>query len=384
MIRVLIVEDEKQLLRNLSRYLDSFEDEFEVLTAETAEDATEILAFREVDVLLTDVHFPGMSGIDLVRHAVSGQPHIKVAVMTAYSSPKTKNAAFNEGALRFIEKPLNLKDLRVLLLELGDIDYGWSGQVDGLDLFDFAQLMLWGRKTKSIHVNSKKDVGTLAFKKGQLYHAATKTSKGNEAFFEIAHWPDGSFADLSPRSSDQLEKNVVDSLEFLLIEAARRRDDIRRKGYEKKTSRHDSPDSSQESTAPQQDAPDPGDGQETKGKAIPMDILDSLNHEIEGFQVAALVGPDGLPLLMSNPAKIDINGFSKNFATMSQLASTTVSSLSECPVSEILVAHGGGRLLLRPIGKASLDLVIGVSLDAPLGNLRMVAERLASKIGRSI
>ena len=242
--------------------------------------------------------------------------------------------------------------------------------------------MLWGRKTKSIHVTSKKDVGTLAFKKGQLFHAATRTSKGNEAFFEIAQWPDGSFADLSPRSSDQLKKNVAGSLDFLLIEAARRRDDIRRKGYEKQVERPHSLDSS-----PQEDPEDvqaqSGDAL-TNEKAIPMDILDSLSHEIEGLQVAALVGPDGLPLLMSNPAKIDIDAFSKNFATMSQLASTTVGSLGDEPVSEILVTHAGGRILLRPIGKASLDLVIGVNWDAPLGNLRMVTKRLASRISHSI
>lgn len=389
MIRILIVDDEQQLLKNLASYLASFPEEFQVTTSSTAEEGAEIMALQEVDVLLTDVRLPGMSGIDLVRHVANRHPHISVAVMTAYSSPKTKNAAFHEGALRFIEKPLDLKELRSLLLELGSAERGWSGQVQGLDLFDFAQLMLWGRKTKAIRVSSKNHHGTLAFKRGQLIHAAAKGLAGNEAFFHIAQWADGSFEDLPADDAKGLPQNVSQPLEFLLMEAAKRRDDTQRDrsnlDSELEAGGADPPQSQAIGQVPPETAAqEPKPDEKEKEMAIPKTILNALNSDVEGLEMAALFGSDGLPLLMNNPGKADVDAVSAKFAMVSKLVSKTVQQLHSGRLDEILVEQDKGWILVRPIGKADLNLIISVSSEATLGNLRLVAKNLVSEIGKAV
>jgi len=118
--------------------------------------------------------------------------------------------------------------------------------------------------------------------------------------------------------------------------------------------------------------------------AIPKDILNSLNSDVEGLQVAALFGSDGLPLLVNNPGKTDIDAFSAKFAMVSKLVSKTVTALSDGRLDEILVEQDKGWILVRPIGKATLNLIIGVTSEATLGNLRLVARTLVSDIAKAV
>lgn len=392
MIKTLIVEDETQLRKNLANYLGSFEGEFEVLTASTAEEGSEILASFKVDILLTDVRLPGMSGIDLVRHAAAKYPLLKVVVMTAYASSRTRTQAMKEGALSFIEKPLDLAELRKLLLGIGAEERGWSGLVQGLDIFDFAQLMLWSRKSKAMRVRSQNKQGKLVFNKGQLVHASTPARQGDEAFYQIATWADGVFEDLSSEESKTLPSNVDVPLEYLLMESARRRDDERRQdsgrdfeeaiieNAEKESAKNPDTPTNAGGTA----RSTPSDSKKETNMGIPKDILNSLNGDVEGLQAAALFGSDGLPLLINNPAKADVDSFAAKFAMVSKLVTKTVAALSGGRTDEILVEQDKGWILVRPIGKADLNLIISVSPEATLGNLRLVAKKLVSDIAKAV
>ena len=117
---------------------------------------------------------------------------------------------------------------------------------------------------------------------------------------------------------------------------------------------------------------------------IPKDILNSLNSDVEGLQAAALFSSDGLPLLINNPANADVDSFSAKFAMVAKLVSKTVTALNGGRTDEILVEQDKGWILLRPIGKADLNLIISVTPDATLGNLRMVAKRLVVDIAEVV
>jgi DNA-binding response OmpR family regulator/predicted regulator of Ras-like GTPase activity (Roadblock/LC7/MglB family) len=387
MIKVLIVEDEIELQRNLTSYLNSFHHEFEVFTAGNAEKGSELLAAIKVDILLTDVRLPGMSGIDLVRHAIAHDPTIKIIVMTAFSSPSVRSNALHEGALRFIEKPLDLAELRATLLELSTCEKGWSGMVQGLDIFDFAQLMLLSRKSKALTVSTGDNRGTLVFSHGQLIHASTHQLEGQDAFFAISQWPDGVFEDLTGEALHRLPANVTAPLEFLLMEAARRSDESSREQFEEASLEPPSPTNSSTSE-PAQPAglinPHPHQSKKEQIMGIPKDILNSLNSDIDGLQSAALFGSDGLPLLVNNPTKADVNAFAAKFAMVAKLVSKTVAGLNGGILDEILVEQNKGWILLRPIGKADLVLMISVSSEALLGNLRLVAKQMVGDIAKAI
>ena len=68
-----------------------------------------------VDLVLTDLKMPGMSGIDLLKAAKVVDPAMEVVVMTAYGTVETAVEAMKEGAYDFVAKPLKRLELTTVL-----------------------------------------------------------------------------------------------------------------------------------------------------------------------------------------------------------------------------------------------------------------------------
>lgn len=229
MVKVLIVDDEIQLLRNLASYVGSFKDEFEVVTASSGKLAEQaLLEHPDVKVMLTDVRLPDLGGIELVCRAAALRPHLKVLIMTAYPSPAIRQAAATVGALRYIEKPLDLKELREMLLAAASDDNGWSGAIGGLDIFDFTQLLVMSGKSTALRVTWRDQSGVLVFRGGRLTHASCGDLQGDDAFYFMTTWPGGRFEEKPLQSVRHLKPNVQSSTSHLVMEAARLRDERRR------------------------------------------------------------------------------------------------------------------------------------------------------------
>lgn len=79
---ILIVDDEPLMLDSLSLIL---EDEFNVLTATVGRKALSIIKTKTVSLILTDLHMPGMSGVELLEHVRSSNSKIPIIVMTGNS-----------------------------------------------------------------------------------------------------------------------------------------------------------------------------------------------------------------------------------------------------------------------------------------------------------
>ena len=112
------------------------------------------------------------------------------------------------------------------------------------------------------------------------------------------------------------------------------------------------------------------------------DMLKVLNSEVNGLKTASIFGKDGMPLAIENPGGLDIDAFSAKFAMVNALISKSVRDLSGGTLAEILVEEEHGWFILRPLGKSGLLLFIAVSTDATLGNLRLVAKKLAADAER--
>ena len=107
--RVLVVEDDPDIRRILQLFL--CERDFSVATAENANVALSTLAEAPVDLILSDVRMPGMSGIELLHHIRERDPDVQLVLMTAYSSVKDAVEAIQAGATDYIEKPIDFRRL---------------------------------------------------------------------------------------------------------------------------------------------------------------------------------------------------------------------------------------------------------------------------------
>ena len=101
---VLLVDDEKSNLVSLERIFAR--EGCRTLMAEDGQQALEACRKHRVDVVLTDLMLPGMSGLDLLRALKTVAPDAEVVVMTAYGTVEKAVEAMREGAYDFVEKPL--------------------------------------------------------------------------------------------------------------------------------------------------------------------------------------------------------------------------------------------------------------------------------------
>jgi len=111
--RVLVVEDDPDIRRILQLFLT--ERDFTVTTADRASTALDLMSQVPVDLILSDVRMPGMSGIELLHHIKEHDPDVQLVLMTAYSSVKDAVEAIQAGATDYIEKPIDFRRLERIL-----------------------------------------------------------------------------------------------------------------------------------------------------------------------------------------------------------------------------------------------------------------------------
>jgi DNA-binding NtrC family response regulator len=101
---VLIVDDEDSNLTSIEKIFQK--DGLRALTAHSAREALDVLRQHRVDVVLTDLMMPAISGLELLKAIKQIAPDVEVVMMTAYGTVETAVQAMREGAYDFVEKPL--------------------------------------------------------------------------------------------------------------------------------------------------------------------------------------------------------------------------------------------------------------------------------------
>ncbi|THB76652.1 MAG: sigma-54-dependent Fis family transcriptional regulator [Desulfobacteraceae bacterium] len=109
MEKILIVDDEKNYPMIIAEVLQ--EEGYVSLTASSGIEALDILNTELVDLVLTDVKMPGMSGIDLLERIKELKPDMPVIVMTAFGSVEKAVEAMQKGAYTYILKPFENSSL---------------------------------------------------------------------------------------------------------------------------------------------------------------------------------------------------------------------------------------------------------------------------------
>jgi response regulator RpfG family c-di-GMP phosphodiesterase len=111
---ILFVDDEPLLLRSMERELWHVCEDWELLFADTADNALKIMARTPVDVLIADYMMPQMSGIELLMVVESLYPRTLRILLTGYAG-KIKYAQTSNICHFFFEKPYRKEGLKRLL-----------------------------------------------------------------------------------------------------------------------------------------------------------------------------------------------------------------------------------------------------------------------------
>ena len=111
MIRVLIVEDQKMVLGAMAALLDLEADIDVVATATDGQEALEALADHRVDVLITDIEMPRMSGLDLAETVRERHADIAVVIVTTFARPGYLSRALEAGVRGYLLKDTPAEEL---------------------------------------------------------------------------------------------------------------------------------------------------------------------------------------------------------------------------------------------------------------------------------
>ena len=100
---VLVVDDDRHMRESVALLLNA--SGYDVVTSENAEEAIEKFLAAGIDVVLTDIRMPGISGVELTEKLHMMNPEIPVILMTAFAEIDVSIDAIQKGAFDFITKP---------------------------------------------------------------------------------------------------------------------------------------------------------------------------------------------------------------------------------------------------------------------------------------
>jgi DNA-binding NtrC family response regulator len=110
---ILIVEDESKMRRLLE--LNLSDEGYHVFSAGDAEAGLKQLAKEDVDLIVTDLKLPGMSGLDFLQEVKRADAAMPVIVMTAFGTVETAVEAMKAGASDYVLKPFSLAEMRMVI-----------------------------------------------------------------------------------------------------------------------------------------------------------------------------------------------------------------------------------------------------------------------------
>jgi CheY-like chemotaxis protein len=222
--KVLIVDDDHEMLLSLQEGLGKYDDTFSVLTAEDGLKAVEVLKKNPISLVVTDLKMPGMDGFGLLGHVMENYPDIPVIIVTGYSTSEMKRLARQGGAVGYIAKPFLIENLAgKIITTLRKESEG--GTLHGVSSGIFLQLIEMEERTCTIRLTEQASgrQGVLFFKEGDLFDARLGNLQGVDAAYKIFSW-DGvtlSIQNGCPRNENMIEED----LQAILLEAMRRKDE---------------------------------------------------------------------------------------------------------------------------------------------------------------
>ncbi|RJP26499.1 MAG: sigma-54-dependent Fis family transcriptional regulator [Candidatus Omnitrophota bacterium] len=134
-IRVLIVDDDPSQRSLLQSFLSG--QGFQILTATSGEQALALLDTKEINIMISDVRMPGISGLETLRKTREKYPTLPVLLVTAYADIRDAVNAMRDGAVNYLEKPIDLDELLSSVQKAAGIRERSRLQIpDGLQLPD--------------------------------------------------------------------------------------------------------------------------------------------------------------------------------------------------------------------------------------------------------
>ena len=355
---ILVVDNDTVTVSSISDHLSSYAD---CLAATSYNEALSTLEKEEgISLVISEIRMPGRDGFDLLMWLHENRPRVKVIMTTAYGSALVKSLAKQKGAVMYLEKPLDLKqvmDTVRLIVERK----GFSVAIQEMEFTDLLQFLSFaGRAVKVLVTNNLGEEGEIGLEGDTVLWVKTHAYFGEEAFFEIVGWEGGGF-EMQPLSKEEGDrKGEVISLSYLLLEGARRKDEDR---LSETAGEAAGKEMQEESKAPRRTI-----------SAIKV-VLEELTREIPNVIAAEVVCiDDGTPLVaISQDPSFDPEIAAAYFAEVVKINEKALEALKKGRrLEEVLLTTDEFYLVVRILPDTRFYLGLAIAKDGNIGMARMV------------
>ncbi len=112
MIHLLVIDDDREILKMLELFFSS--EGYHVLTGANGKEGFDLFQKRQVDIVFLDVNLPDLDGIEVLGRMMNVSRETPVIMITADGQIDTAVKAIKLGAFDYIQKPLNIKEMRLV------------------------------------------------------------------------------------------------------------------------------------------------------------------------------------------------------------------------------------------------------------------------------
>jgi len=358
---ILVVDNDEATVSRISDYISSYAD---CLGATSYEEALSALEEKEgISLVISEIRMPGRDGFDLMMWLREHRPKVKVIMATAYGSALVRSLVKQKGAVMYLEKPLDLKqvmDTVRLIVERK----GFSVAIQEMEFTDLLQFLSFaGRAVKVLVTNNLGEEGEIGLEGDTVLWVQTRAHVGEEAFFEIVNWEGGGFEMRPLTKEERGRRGALLSLSYLLLEGARRKDEDRL-----------SETASDAARSVQQKGPE---GPQRAVSSINA-ILEELIHEVPDVIAAEVVSiDDGTPLVAtSHDPAFDPDIAAAHFAEVVKTNEKAIEALKKGRrVEEVLLTTEDFYLIVRILSGTRFCAGLAIPKEGNVGMARMAMKK---------
>lgn len=121
MYTILIVDDERNERDGIEKLIKKYQYDLCVLQAANGEEALKIFAERDIDILLTDIKMPFMTGMELIEQVHKGGWEPVCIIYSAYGEFEYAQNAITLGVLQYLLKPIRLEEFQKLFKKVFEV-----------------------------------------------------------------------------------------------------------------------------------------------------------------------------------------------------------------------------------------------------------------------
>ena len=110
---ILLVEDDDEFRQMITDVLELFD--HEVTHASSAEAGLTFLEKKVFDMIISDITMPGISGLEMAKIIRQRKIKTPIIIISGHSDSQTIAESLKSGINDYIQKPLNIKDLPIIL-----------------------------------------------------------------------------------------------------------------------------------------------------------------------------------------------------------------------------------------------------------------------------